>query len=240
MKHASEQQPMKFYCKKVGGVSGEISTRPFDVTFGTPFVDKLEFCWRQIPDFCNRLSIFQHITWKWTLNRDNKFEQTKHSERVDTYDVTRAPCHNQNGRHSDEQYLKSQKATVAISQKDHIEGCPVDEHIAYKMERKTTRKKSCAEKATPIFAIYDDEASADLSTSCQFSAYNYEILHQGFYKSLHRGIICPVVGGRQDPPLSGGSRACLLHLIRAAHSGPIPLSSLENPLCDVPSASRQC
>ncbi|KRY26427.1 hypothetical protein T01_7689 [Trichinella spiralis] len=145
------------------------------------------------------------------------------------------------------------KATVAISQKDHIEGCPVDEHIAYKMERKTTRKKSCAEKATPIFAIYDDEASADLSTSCQFSeskllnkffemlnTYNYEILHQGFYKSLHRGIICPVVGGRQDPPLSGGSRACLLHLIRAAHSGPIPLSSLENPLCDVPSASRQC
>ncbi|XP_003382168.1 conserved hypothetical protein [Trichinella spiralis] len=111
-KHASEQQPMKFYCEKVGGVSGEISTRPFDVTFGTPFVDKLEFCWRQIPDFCNILSIFQHITWKWTLNRDNKFEQTKHSERVDTYDVTRAPCYNQNGRHFDEQHLKSQGAQL--------------------------------------------------------------------------------------------------------------------------------
>ncbi|KRX48548.1 hypothetical protein T09_1384 [Trichinella sp. T9] len=26
---ASEQQPMKFYCEKVGGVSGEIGTRPF-------------------------------------------------------------------------------------------------------------------------------------------------------------------------------------------------------------------
>ncbi|KRX35764.1 hypothetical protein T09_9807 [Trichinella sp. T9] len=25
---ASEQQPMKFYCEKVGGVSGEIGTRP--------------------------------------------------------------------------------------------------------------------------------------------------------------------------------------------------------------------
>ncbi|KRX62531.1 hypothetical protein T09_14858 [Trichinella sp. T9] len=28
-RHASEQQPMKFYCEKVGGVSGEIGTRPF-------------------------------------------------------------------------------------------------------------------------------------------------------------------------------------------------------------------
>ncbi|KRZ88517.1 hypothetical protein T08_4855 [Trichinella sp. T8] len=27
-KHASEQQPMKFYCGKVGGVSGEIGSTP--------------------------------------------------------------------------------------------------------------------------------------------------------------------------------------------------------------------
>ncbi|KRY03121.1 hypothetical protein T12_7128 [Trichinella patagoniensis] len=30
MKHASEQQPMKFYCKKVGGVSGEIGTSAYN------------------------------------------------------------------------------------------------------------------------------------------------------------------------------------------------------------------
>ncbi|KRX34449.1 hypothetical protein T05_15060, partial [Trichinella murrelli] len=27
-RHASEQQPMKFYCEKVGGVSGEIGSTP--------------------------------------------------------------------------------------------------------------------------------------------------------------------------------------------------------------------
>ncbi|KRY28531.1 hypothetical protein T01_2213 [Trichinella spiralis] len=65
---------------------------------------------------------------------------------------------------------------------------------------------------------------------------NISIHRREFFKSLHHWIIRSVVGGRQDPPPSGGSRACLWHLIQAAHSAPVPLSSSENPLCDVPSA----
>ncbi|KRX61064.1 hypothetical protein T09_3596 [Trichinella sp. T9] len=61
-----------------------------------------------------------------------------------------------------------------------------------------------------------------------------------FFKSIHPWIVGSVGGGRQDPPPSGDARACLWRLIQAAHSTPVPLSSLENPLCDVPSASRQC
>ncbi|KRY23081.1 hypothetical protein T12_15034 [Trichinella patagoniensis] len=50
--------------------------------------------------------------------------------------------------------------TSVIKQNDHIESCPVDEHFAYKMEKKAILKKRSAEETKPILAIYDEEASA--------------------------------------------------------------------------------
>ncbi|KRY07827.1 hypothetical protein T12_2728, partial [Trichinella patagoniensis] len=50
--------------------------------------------------------------------------------------------------------------TTVIKRNDHIESCPVDEHLAYKMEKKAVLKKRSAEETKPIPAIYDEEASA--------------------------------------------------------------------------------
>ncbi|KRY13372.1 hypothetical protein T01_5842, partial [Trichinella spiralis] len=41
-----------------------------------------------------------------------------------------------------------------MKQNDHIESCPVDEHLAYKMEKKALLKKRRAEETKPIPAIY--------------------------------------------------------------------------------------
>ncbi|KRZ80656.1 hypothetical protein T10_10894 [Trichinella papuae] len=63
------------------------------------------------------------------------------------------------------------EVTTVISQKDHMENCPVDQHLAYKMEKKAILKKRSAEETTPISTIYDQEASAasaDSATSGQF------------------------------------------------------------------------
>ncbi|KRZ14219.1 hypothetical protein T11_3936 [Trichinella zimbabwensis] len=43
--------------------------------------------------------------------------------------------------------------TSVIMKKDHIESCPVDEHLAYKMEKKAVLKKRSAEETKPILAI---------------------------------------------------------------------------------------
>ncbi|KRX70386.1 hypothetical protein T06_14717 [Trichinella sp. T6] len=61
--------------------------------------------------------------------------------------------------------------TSVIKQNDHIESCPVDEHLAYKMEKKMLLKKRSAEETKPIPVIYDEEASAasaEPSTSDHF------------------------------------------------------------------------
>ncbi|KRY42622.1 hypothetical protein T01_4415 [Trichinella spiralis] len=61
--------------------------------------------------------------------------------------------------------------TSVIKRNDHIESCPVDEHLAYKMEKKAVLKKRSTEETKPIPAIYDEEASAasaDPSTSGHF------------------------------------------------------------------------
>ncbi|KRY02220.1 hypothetical protein T12_15796, partial [Trichinella patagoniensis] len=50
--------------------------------------------------------------------------------------------------------------TTVIKQNDHIESCPVDEHLAYKLEKKAILKKRSAEETKSIPAIYDEEASA--------------------------------------------------------------------------------
>ncbi|KRZ87555.1 hypothetical protein T08_15851 [Trichinella sp. T8] len=50
--------------------------------------------------------------------------------------------------------------TSVIKRNDHIESCPVDEHLAYKMEEKAVLTKRSAEETKPIPAIYDEEASA--------------------------------------------------------------------------------
>ncbi|KRZ66085.1 hypothetical protein T10_11972 [Trichinella papuae] len=61
--------------------------------------------------------------------------------------------------------------TSVIMKKDDIESCPVDEHLAYKMEKKVVLKKRSAKETKPIPAIYDEEASAasaEPSTSGHF------------------------------------------------------------------------
>ncbi|KRX69365.1 hypothetical protein T06_10207 [Trichinella sp. T6] len=50
--------------------------------------------------------------------------------------------------------------TYVITQKDHIESCPVDEHLAYKMEKKAVLKKRSAEETKSILAIYDEVSVA--------------------------------------------------------------------------------
>ncbi|KRX71059.1 hypothetical protein T06_5300 [Trichinella sp. T6] len=49
---------------------------------------------------------------------------------------------------------------AGIDRKDHVENCRVDEHLAYKMEKKALLKKRCAKETKLIPAIYDEEVSA--------------------------------------------------------------------------------
>ncbi|KRZ70519.1 hypothetical protein T10_5304 [Trichinella papuae] len=66
------------------------------------------------------------------------------------------------------------EVTTVIHQNDHIETCPVDQHLAYKMEKKAILKKRSAEETTPIPTIYEQEAStasADASTAGQFPVF---------------------------------------------------------------------
>ncbi|KRX13804.1 hypothetical protein T07_5311 [Trichinella nelsoni] len=61
--------------------------------------------------------------------------------------------------------------TAGVDQKDHVENCRVDEHLAYKMEKKALLKKRSVKETKLIPAIYDEEASAasvEPSTSGQF------------------------------------------------------------------------
>ncbi|XP_003369457.1 conserved hypothetical protein [Trichinella spiralis] len=63
------------------------------------------------------------------------------------------------------------EVTAVIDRKDQVETCQVDEHLAYKMEKKALLKKQSAEETKPISAIYDEEAfaaSAEPSTFGQF------------------------------------------------------------------------
>ncbi|KRZ66194.1 hypothetical protein T10_8620 [Trichinella papuae] len=52
------------------------------------------------------------------------------------------------------------EVTVVLMQRPHMETCPVDEHVAYIMEKKAILKKRCAEETKSIPAIYDEEAAA--------------------------------------------------------------------------------
>ncbi|KRZ92557.1 hypothetical protein T08_15338 [Trichinella sp. T8] len=66
------------------------------------------------------------------------------------------------------------EVTAVIHKNDHIETCPVDQHLAYKMEKKAILKKRSAEETTPIPTIYEQEASAasaDPSTAGQFPVF---------------------------------------------------------------------
>ncbi|KRZ85301.1 hypothetical protein T08_3913 [Trichinella sp. T8] len=69
--------------------------------------------------------------------------------------------------------------TSVIKRNDHIESCPVDEHLAYKMEKKAVLKKWSAEETKPILAIYNEEASAasaEPSTSGHFPLFKRNLL----------------------------------------------------------------
>ncbi|KRZ66329.1 hypothetical protein T08_10887, partial [Trichinella sp. T8] len=54
--------------------------------------------------------------------------------------------------------------TTVIKRNDHIESCPVNEYLTYKMEKKAVLTKRRAEETKPIPAIYDVEASAAFSS----------------------------------------------------------------------------
>ncbi|KRY42061.1 conserved hypothetical protein [Trichinella spiralis] len=61
--------------------------------------------------------------------------------------------------------------TAAIKRTPHGDDCSVDEHTAYRMEKRAILKKRSAEEAKTIPQIYDKEAaavSAEPSTSAQF------------------------------------------------------------------------
>ncbi|KRX24250.1 hypothetical protein T07_14795 [Trichinella nelsoni] len=61
--------------------------------------------------------------------------------------------------------------TTVIKRNVHIQSCPVDEHLAYKMEKRAVLTMRSTELTKPIPAIYDEEAfaaSAEPSTSGYF------------------------------------------------------------------------
>ncbi|XP_003373093.1 conserved hypothetical protein [Trichinella spiralis] len=61
--------------------------------------------------------------------------------------------------------------TSVMKQSDHIESCPVDEYLTYKMEKRAVLTKRSAEETKPIPAIYDEDvsaASSEPSTSGYF------------------------------------------------------------------------
>ncbi|KRZ65349.1 hypothetical protein T10_8479 [Trichinella papuae] len=60
------------------------------------------------------------------------------------------------------------EVTAVIDQKDHVETCQLDEHLAYKMKKNALFNKHSGEETKPILAIYYEEAStssAEPSTS---------------------------------------------------------------------------
>ncbi|XP_003366200.1 conserved hypothetical protein, partial [Trichinella spiralis] len=63
--------------------------------------------------------------------------------------------------------------TTVIKRNDHIESCPVDEHLAYKIKKRAILTKRSAEETKPILAIYDEEASAEPSTSDYFPFFKW-------------------------------------------------------------------
>ncbi|KRX71195.1 hypothetical protein T06_10210 [Trichinella sp. T6] len=62
-------------------------------------------------------------------------------------------------------YGPTSSVTSVIKRNDHIESCPVDEYLTYKKEKRAVLTKRSAEETKPIPAIYDEEASAQPSTS---------------------------------------------------------------------------
>ncbi|KRZ05456.1 hypothetical protein T11_8735 [Trichinella zimbabwensis] len=60
--------------------------------------------------------------------------------------------------------------TTLLRQTHHMKACPVDHHLAYKMDKMAVLKKRSAEETKSIPQIYDEEAaaaSAEPSTSGQ-------------------------------------------------------------------------
>ncbi|KRY99980.1 hypothetical protein T11_7562 [Trichinella zimbabwensis] len=91
--------------------------------------------------------------------------------------------------------------TSVITQKDHMESCPVDEHMescpVYKIKNRAVLKKRSAEETKPIPAIYDEQvstASAAPSTSGHFPLFKrvkstmYSHREKGYQKCLNLQI----------------------------------------------------
>ncbi|KRY54613.1 hypothetical protein T03_5876, partial [Trichinella britovi] len=102
------------------------------------------------------------------------------------------------------------EVTAVINRKDHVETCQVDEHLAYKMEKKALLKKRSADETKPIPAIYDEEASAasaEPSTSGQFPV--FKRVRAAMYK--HRAKRFPRL------PEHRHDLGCYFHFCQAVH-----------------------
>ncbi|KRZ01817.1 hypothetical protein T11_855, partial [Trichinella zimbabwensis] len=51
------------------------------------------------------------------------------------------------------------EVTVVISQKHHMESCPVDQYLARKWKRRPFKKTPSAKQTTHILTIYDQEVT---------------------------------------------------------------------------------
>ncbi|KRZ82856.1 hypothetical protein T08_8771 [Trichinella sp. T8] len=96
--------------------------------------------------------------------------------------------------------------TTVIKRNDHIESCPVDEHLAYKMEKRAVLTKRSAEETKSIPAIYDEEASAasaEPSTSGYFPPFKW--VKSAMYG--HRAKRIPKLPNHRRGPANPGPSA---------------------------------
>ncbi|KRY81267.1 hypothetical protein T4D_4163 [Trichinella pseudospiralis] len=62
---------------------------------------------------------------------------------------------------------------VSDHAKSHIESCLLEEYVAYLMENKAILIKRSVDKAEPILAIYDEEASATSTVPLHLAIFRF-------------------------------------------------------------------
>ncbi|KRZ73192.1 hypothetical protein T10_4464 [Trichinella papuae] len=108
----------------------------------------------------------------------------------------------------------SLELTVVLKQRPHMETWPVDERVAYIMEKKAILKKRCAEETKSIRSIYDEEAataSTEQSTSEHFPAFKPD--RNSVYNLQLKSI--PFVMNKQARTLSNWQKQMFITLTMA-------------------------
>ncbi|KRZ66057.1 hypothetical protein T10_5875 [Trichinella papuae] len=101
-----------------------------------------------------------------------------------------------------------EEVTVVLMQRPHMETCPVDEHVAYIMEKKAILKKRCAEETKSIPAIYDEEAAA---TSTEQSTSDHCPAFKRFRNAMcNPHLTCILKRCKQARTLSDWRNNCVL------------------------------